>query len=353
MPLEGRSRRRSQRSHDAREPVARSGEERPADDVQLVLALQRMAGNQAVARSATLHRKVKIGKTTLTAAPAVPPVVLEESGLKAAALKAEATKWVNDKVTDKSRTFTDDEHFYRTVAKSVASASAASEDARWTILGKAAKKNGKVTEVKWSTFNSVEGPLLLAELTACTIQLSSNSDTTAAHGNAHGKLPKKGLGENLKKLSAGDQCDKTPYFEFLVAGQVGERYHSRRFRQGRRSRVPDRALRRGKLCLADRRTGGAGRRLEQEGRGLHQDPEGPMRHHITRARAGSRSAGTSANAVSPSAHQNAVANAAAGSPRPPAGAGARPPAAPCRASPDLLEDAAGARRARDRAARPV
>jgi hypothetical protein len=219
MPLEGRSRRRSQRSHDAREPLARSGEERPADDVQLVLALQRMAGNQAVARSATLHRKVKIGKTTLTAAPAVPPVVLKESGLKAAALKAEATKWVNDKVTDKSRTFTDDEHFYRTVAKSVASASAASEDARWTILGKAAKKNGKVTEVKWSTFNSVEGPLLLAELTACTIQLSSNSDTTAAHGNAHGKLPKKGLGENLKKLSAGDQCDKTPYFEFLVAGQ--------------------------------------------------------------------------------------------------------------------------------------
>jgi hypothetical protein len=219
-------RRRPPRHEDERDAAARTGAQRPAEEVDRVLALQRAAGNHAVGaelqrmRSATLQRKVKVAKSTLTEPPIVSKAILKEfPHLNAKALREEATKWIADKTNDKTREFTDADLFYRAVAKTLAVAAAPSEDQRWTVLGKAAKKSGKVTEVKWSTFNTVEAPQLLAELQACTIQLSSNPDTTAAHGNAHGKLPKKGLGDKLHKLSHGDQCDKTPYYEFLVTGQ--------------------------------------------------------------------------------------------------------------------------------------
>ena len=216
---------------------------RPAFDVQRILAMQRTAGNQAVGaelqrmRAAMLQRKVKIAAPGTKAdwlahkskTPPVPTGFQVPPHTTSEKLFAEAQRWVGDKVTDR-REFATDVAFYQAVAASLAPpttpGSAPVDDRRWAILGRAAKKSGKVTKVPWSTFNSVEAPLLLEELLASTVQVAANAGrSTACHGNVHGKLPKK-VGpfgqKTLDQLTAAEQVDKTPYFEMLVAGQGSE-----------------------------------------------------------------------------------------------------------------------------------
>ncbi|WP_028067648.1 hypothetical protein [Solirubrobacter soli] len=209
-------RHKSRRRED--EHAARLEEERSADAGGRVLALQRTAGNHAV--GAMLQRTVKVNKSLLKAPPPVTPAIKKAlPGVDAKALTAEARNWIGDNKKGKEREFDSDLELYQAIAKTLAAAAAPRDENRWTILGQAVKKKGDVTTVKWATFSAPEAQALEAELSACTIQLSSNPDTTAAHGNSHGKLPKPGLGDGLKKFSKGEQVDKTPYFEFLVSGQ--------------------------------------------------------------------------------------------------------------------------------------
>ena len=224
MSSENRSPRRFRRPEEAPEDeVPREKLAPPLDHAQRVLALQRTAGNDAVGaelrrgRTATLSRTVKVKKSKLVEAPVVSKAILTEfPTLKAPALKAEATKWIND---NKPRgDFTSDEEFYRAVAKPLAASAAPVDDDRWAVLGRAAKKSGKVTPVQWSKFNSVEQRELLKELTACVIQVSSNPDSSACHLNKHGKLPTAVAWKRLEKLSTAQKATQTPYFEILIPG---------------------------------------------------------------------------------------------------------------------------------------
>lgn len=224
MSVESRSPRRFRRPEEASEDAVRREEPAPPPDhAQRVLALQRTAGNQAVgaelhrARTAMLSRTVKVKKSKLDEAPVVPKAILTEfPTLKAAALKTEAKKWIDDR---KPRgEFASDEEFYRAVAKPLAESAGPVDDDRWALLGRAAKKNGKVTPVQWSKFNPVEQGKLLNELMDCVIQVSSNPDSSACHLNKHGKLPTKVDWKRLENLTTAQKATQTPYFEILIPG---------------------------------------------------------------------------------------------------------------------------------------
>ncbi len=223
MTLDSRSYRRSE---EARRPTARLPEEQLPDHLGHVLALQRSAGNAAVAN--VLQRKVKIGKGWIqhkSKTPAVPAgIPTQFPAFTAEQLKAEADKWVGDAIKD-GREFNDDTAFYTAVARSLVPAAAqvqTDDRGRWGILEEAVKTQGNVTAVPWTTFNAKEAPLLEDELLACTVQLSGNDKTSACHGNTHGKLPTRVVvpgGKALDQIPKSQQPNHTPYIEFLVRGQ--------------------------------------------------------------------------------------------------------------------------------------
>lgn len=181
-------------------------------------------------RPGALHRKVKIGGSNKPwlakgALPPIPPEIAaryQQYAIDQVKGLAEAQR--ADAVTA-GREFATPAAFYQPLFDQVVSAGhpAARTDGRpaWTLLKIAVTKEGNVTEVPWSTFSTTEAAVLERDLTACAVQISGNSKTTACHGNVHQKLPKKIVvpgGGLLADEPQDEQFDLTPYIEFLIAG---------------------------------------------------------------------------------------------------------------------------------------
>jgi hypothetical protein len=225
----GAIRRASARDEDGalRPPAAESA--RLSEPARLALALQRTAGNQAV--GALLHRKVKIGTRWLAtnASGQLPAIPAELSnGLEpwvADQVRARAEAMRTDAVTE-NRTFANATALYQPLFAQVLGPTPdqdvkpSGRDA-WSTLFKAVKQSGQVTEVPWTSMKPEDAAGLRDELLACPIQRSSNTRTTACHGNTHHKLPKRVTvpgGRALDELPAHEQPAHTPYYEFLIKG---------------------------------------------------------------------------------------------------------------------------------------
>jgi hypothetical protein len=201
-----------------------------SDRADVLLALQQGAGNQAVSR--LVQRKVKFGNSTKWATKAtLPPVparfVAEYQPHVVEQAERLAEQWVTD--GEERAPFAAPEDFYRKIFGRLVHAGTAPDAPTnypaWTVLKNAVDTEGNVTEVKWSNFNPVQAGLLLQELSACNVQRSDNENTTAFHGNAHGKLPKQVAGPNgelVSTLPKTDQQNHTPYVEFLIPGHKKE-----------------------------------------------------------------------------------------------------------------------------------
>lgn len=181
-------------------------------------------------RPGALQRKVKIGgpKKPWLAKGALPPIPPE--------IAARYQQYVIDQVKELAeaqradtvtagREFATAAAFYQPLFDQVITAAnpAAARDGRaaWTLLKFAVAKQGHLTEVPWSTFSATEAATLERDLAACPVQVSDNTATTACHGNAHQKLPKKVVvpgGGLLAHKPEAEQFDLTPYIEFLIAG---------------------------------------------------------------------------------------------------------------------------------------
>ncbi len=224
MPLTSRSRRREdEREHE--EP-ARRDEAPPADDLQRILALQRTAGNHAVAR--TLARKVKIEDqkpptiSHKAKLPAIPNSIVQNYGPVLQQIRTRAEAMASHK--ELQGTYDTALAFYQAIADEIqppAANAGPSKKGRWELLQEAVETDGTITPVPWTRFSQAEATLLEAELLACPVQVAGNGKSTAAHANKHGKLPKPSLlpnGEFIDTLDAKDQMDKTDYFEMLISG---------------------------------------------------------------------------------------------------------------------------------------
>lgn len=94
-------------------------------------------------------------------------------------------------------------------------------DNAWGALAAGVVKSGAVTVVQWSSFSDDAANNLEAELCECPVQRVSTGRTTAWHGNAHRKLPKKVAGpggEPLDQVAKDQQHLYTDYVEFTIAG---------------------------------------------------------------------------------------------------------------------------------------
>jgi hypothetical protein len=210
----------------------RERREEPApSQAELLLALQRTAGNQAVGRS--LQRKVKLGtKPWLkknAALPAIAPAIKDRyEPYVVAQVETIARQWRDDEVATPARSFATADALYQAVFDHVISTGkpgVASNANRWNKLKAGVETEGKVTEVPWASFGAVEGPALDADLAACGVQISGNTGTTACHGNTHHKLPKKinvPGGGLLSALPPNQQPAHTDYIEFLIPGHKKE-----------------------------------------------------------------------------------------------------------------------------------
>ena len=227
------------------------GEARP--EHQLLVSLQQSAGNRAVSAelqrlrrgsvsAARLQRRVKIGKNLKTAPwmkkdaalPKLPDAFKigrtskSEAGYQAnivaAAMKV-AAAWRNDAV-EQGREFLTVDAFYEAVFNEVITRGAAATTTAgkaWPALKVAVNKPDGFVELPWATFAGVVGTDLEAELSACDVQRSNNSGTTACHANKHNKLPKKIVdAERLAALPANQQWPRTPYIEFLVTSHKSD-----------------------------------------------------------------------------------------------------------------------------------
>lgn len=232
MATHGEIRRRTdeQRREDAAPRRDEPQQAVAADDADVLLALQQGAGNQAVSR--LIQRRVKLGNSntwaTRSTVPPVParfeaeyqPHVVEQA-------RRLAEQWVTD--GEERAPFATAEHLYRKIFGRLVHAGTAPDAPTnypaWTVLKNAVETEGQVTEVKWANFNTQEGTKLLDELMNCNVQRSGNAETTAFHGNAHGKLPKRVAGPNgevLAEMPKADQQNHTPYVEFLIPGHKKE-----------------------------------------------------------------------------------------------------------------------------------
>jgi hypothetical protein len=214
------------------EETERERRDEPAlSQAQMLLALQRTAGNQAVAGA--LQRKVKLGtKPWLkanAALPAISPAIKDRyEPYVVDQVETLARQWRDDAVATPARAFATADLFYQAVFDHVLTqgkAGVASDANRWAKLKAGVKTAGNVTEVPWANFGAVEGPLLDTDLSACGVQISGNTGTTACHGNTHHKLPKKVNvpgGQELSSLLPSQQPAHTDYIEFLVPGHKNE-----------------------------------------------------------------------------------------------------------------------------------
>ena len=237
----------------ARQPVApargapvaqpsRAGAPSPVD-ATLLRCLQRAVEDRAVARDVQrlregsadgglLQRKVTVGTklyNTREKLPPMPPTMAARYHAHAiAAVTAIVEGWRDDAVTV-GRTWTDTSKLYQAAIDQFLtqpSAAPVSATAPWARLAFAVRRedaNGLV-EMPWASFGA-GAAALEAELKACKVQISSNPDTTACHGNSHGKLPKKVItptGVPLDEVEIKDQPKYTPYYEFLIPGHKSE-----------------------------------------------------------------------------------------------------------------------------------
>lgn len=147
-----------------------------------------------------------------------------------------ATTWQGDEV---DHTYTTAEAFYQALVAAVLSkgdgkASKQAEGkkerrpkgkAPWPTIIHASTVEGRVQAVDWSSFDTDAADALLTELLEATVQLSSNTETTACHGNSHRKLPKpvdEARPEPLASIPKYQQPDHTDYIELLVRGHKKE-----------------------------------------------------------------------------------------------------------------------------------
>lgn len=224
----------------AQPPLARAA--LPIDPT-LHRCLQRAVEDRAVARdvqqlregaadAGLLQRRVTVGTKLYNVGeklPAIPPTIATHYNDHAiAAGTAIVEGWRDDTVTV-GRTWTDARKLYQAAIDQYLtqpSAAVVSTAAPWARLAHAVKRedaNGLV-EMPWASFGT-HAPALEAELKACNVQVSSNPDTTACHGNSHGKLPKKVItptGVPLDEVEIKEQPKHTPYYEFLIPGHKKE-----------------------------------------------------------------------------------------------------------------------------------
>ena len=215
-------------------------------DATLHRLLQRAVENRAAARDAhqlregsadgeLLQRRVTVGTKLYNVKERLPPIppfmAARYQDRVVTAAMAIVEGWRDDGVTTTARTWTETSQLYQAAIDQVltkASAATVSSSAPWARLAFAVKRedaNGLV-EMPWASFGDGEAATALEEeLKKCNVQISSNPDTTACHGNSHNKLPKKVItptGVALDKLPKDQQPLYTPYYEFLIPGHKSE-----------------------------------------------------------------------------------------------------------------------------------
>lgn len=226
----------------------------PLTAQQMLLALQRGVGNQAVGRAvrelrdqpssgATLQRKFKIGtkpwwksavpvpeipQRFVTGPPAIPggpPPPANDHGYRPETrdrAKQIAEDWREDKTTA-NRTFATAEALYQAIFTELITQGAvvpAASSSPFLAMKHELDKGG-LREVPWSSFKAPAATALLTELLACPVQVAGNGVTSANHANEHGVLPRNVTapgGQPLASLPYAQQYDTTPYVEFLITG---------------------------------------------------------------------------------------------------------------------------------------
>lgn len=212
-------------------------------DATLHRCLQRAVEDRAAARdgqvsregsadAGLLQRRVTVGTKLYNVReklPPIPPTMAARYHAHAiAAVTAIVEGWRDDAVTI-GRTWTDTSKLYQAAIDQFLTqpgAAPVSATAPWARLAFAVHRedaNGLV-EMPWASFGA-GAAALEAELKACEVQVSSNPDTTACHGNSHGKLPKRVItptGGPLDEVEIKEQPKYTPYYEFLIPGHKSE-----------------------------------------------------------------------------------------------------------------------------------
>jgi hypothetical protein len=212
-------------------------------DATLAGCLQRAVENRAAARDVQrlregaadgglLQRRVTVGTKQYNVRerlPAFPPTMAARYQDRVVTAVTNVVEgWRDDAVTA-GRTWTDASKLYQAAIDQVieqGGAAAASTTAPWARLAFAVARedaNGMV-EMPWASFGA-GGAALEDELKKCNVQISSNPDTTACHGNSHNRLPKKVItptGVPLDDVEKEKQPLYTPYYEFLIPGHKSE-----------------------------------------------------------------------------------------------------------------------------------
>jgi hypothetical protein len=206
-----------------------------------LVPLRRRADRDATTQSqgcpAPLRRVISIDKKKVPPKgklPTKPKGVVDQKLLPA--VTELATTWQRD---GEDHSFATTEEFYQALVKAVTNkddgktpkqnegekARHAKGKAPWPTIIHASTVEGKVESVDWSSFDTDGADALLTELLEATVQISSNTETTACHGNAHRKLPKpvdEALQKPLASMPEYKQPDHTDYIELLIRGHKKE-----------------------------------------------------------------------------------------------------------------------------------
>ena len=161
--------------------------------------------------------------------PKIPDAIAERYEVYVVEQVTALAKMWRDDTEEANRTFATADVFYQALFDRVITQGKPPQGTtgnRWNHLKNAVQQGGSLTEVSWAAFSAPLAATLEADLMNCRVQTSSNPNTTACHGNAHHKLPKKVVAPNesglLADLPAAQQPDHTPYIEFLVEGHKKE-----------------------------------------------------------------------------------------------------------------------------------